>query len=122
MAYFEQDHQYYKIENSDPLLDPRYQEARSKEIKQICQGVRELNDIAIDMNSIVFDQNKFFDQIGTNIEETASNVEQGEEEVVKAYEDDDCCSRWRKRVLIILTIISIILCILLILKFLIFRR
>ena len=103
------------------LLDQEYQKARSDDIKKICKGVQELDDITHDLKTLVYEQNDQIIYIENNIRKTEDNIKKGGDYVNQSNQEHTCCDKLKKNMIYILCILIFVLCVILIIKLYITR-
>ena len=91
-------------------IDDRY-----REILRVEKNVKAICDLFVDLNMMVECQGELFDNIEDNVRRTVDFVEEAEEEIVIAENEE---TQYRKRILIIILILVIVLIIAFILIFL----
>jgi t-SNARE complex subunit (syntaxin) len=100
-----------------PGGDYAYDQARSDDIRQICQGVKGLNDVVIDLQMLVLTQGEQIEWIDNELVEVERDVKEGAGEIDRAKNTVPCCERVKRYLIVVLVILIVICVVLLVIKF-----
>ena len=84
-------------------------EERETEITRIVQTIAELSDIFKDLAQLVVEQGTILDNIEHNVEEAATNIEQGKEELEKGSKYQKKSMKKLCIILLILAVVAMVL-------------
>ncbi|EMC99215.1 hypothetical protein BAUCODRAFT_44249, partial [Baudoinia panamericana UAMH 10762] len=89
-------------------------EQREREIEKIAQGVIDLHDVFLELNSMVIDQGTVLDRVDYNVERTAEHMKEAEKElkVATRYQKNST----RRKILLLLVLLVVGMVVLLVIK------
>ena len=107
----------YEDDADSHLLDSLYQQQRSNDIKKICEGVQNIDEVIHDLRTIIYEQSETLDHITVNIDNATNDTEEVEKITDKALHNMKFCDKLKRNLIWGLLIVIVIMCLLLIFKF-----